>query len=181
MRVEGLAIAEVLLITRERHEDERGWFTELYNHAEHRQAGLGATFVQDNVSRSLPGVVRGLHFQVDPAQGKLVTCLEGQIFDVAVDIRPDSETFGQHVAVELSGDGSHSLWVPPGFAHGFAVLGDLPATLIYKVDAPRSEAGERGIRWDDPDLAIPWPVREPRLSVRDRRLPSFAEYRIEQR
>ncbi len=168
-------IPEVLLFKRDRFADSRGWFTELYNEASLEAAGFTVRFVQDNLSHSAPGVLRGLHFQRDPEQGKLVTCLSGRIFDVAADIRPASPTFGQHVAVELRGDGGESLWVPPGFAHGFAVLGDEPALVSYKVDQPRSATGERGIIWSDPTLAIPWPIELPHLSDRDQAMPTLAE------
>ena len=176
MRVEATTLAEVLLITRDQYEDHRGWFTELHNAAELRRAGFDVTFVQDNLSHSKAGVIRGLHYQVNPAQGKLVTCITGRILDVAVDIRVGSETFGQHVAVEL-GDGlGRSLWIPPGFAHGFAVLGNESAAVLYKVDQHRSAPGEGGILWSDPELAIPWSITNAIVSERDAALPTFAEY-----
>jgi len=176
MRVEEMSIPEVLLLKRDRFTDSRGWFTELHNEASLQAAGFNVRFVQDNLSRSAPGVLRGLHFQRDPEQGKLVTCLAGRIYDVAVDIRPGSTTFGQHVAVELSADGGESLWVPAGFAHGFVVLGSEPALVTYKVDQHRSPTGERGIIWNDPTLAIPWPIEIPHLSDRDQALPTLADH-----
>ena len=176
MRVEVMSIPEVLLLKRDRFTDSRGWFTELHNEASLQAAGFNVRFVQDNLSRSTPGVLRGLHFQRDPEQGKLVTCLAGRIYDVAVDIRPGSSTFGQHVAVELSADGGESLWVPAGFAHGFVVLGSEPALVTYKVDQHRSATGERGIIWNDPTLAIPWPIKDPHLSDRDQALPTLADH-----
>lgn len=176
MRVEEMSIPEVLLLKRDRFTDSRGWFTELHNEASLQAAGFNVRFVQDNLSRSAPGVLRGLHFQRDPEQGKLVTCLAGRIYDVAVDIRPGSSTFGQHVAVELSADGGESLWVPAGFAHGFVVLGSEPALVTYKVDQHRSPTGERGIIWNDPTLAIPWPIEIPHLSDRDQALPTLANH-----
>jgi len=176
MRVEEMSIPEVLLLKRDRFTDSRGWFTELHNEASLQAAGFNVRFVQDNLSRSAPGVLRGLHFQRDPEQGKLVTCLAGRIYDVAVDIRPGSSTFGQHVAVELSADGGESLWVPAGFAHGFVVLGSEPALVTYKVDQHRSPTGERGIIWNDPTLAIPWPIEIPHLSDRDQALPTLADH-----
>jgi dTDP-4-dehydrorhamnose 3,5-epimerase len=176
MRVEPTHIPEVLLITRDRYADARGWFREFYNEATLRAAGFDVKFVQDNLSLSVPGVLRGLHFQRNPEQGKLVSCLGGRIYDVAADIRPSSPTFGQHVAVELTADGCESLWVPPGFAHGFVALGSEPALVTYKVDQHRSAAGERGIIWNDPTLAIPWPIETPHLSDRDQALPTLAEY-----
>jgi len=176
MRVEPMHIPEVLLIKRDRFTDSRGWFTELHNEASLQAVGFNVRFVQDNLSRSAPGVLRGLHFQRDPEQGKLVTCLAGRIFDVAVDIRPGSSTFGQHVSVELSADGGESLWIPAGFAHGFVVLGSEPALVTYKVDQHRSATGERGIIWNDPTLAIPWPIKEPHLSDRDQAMPTLADH-----
>jgi dTDP-4-dehydrorhamnose 3,5-epimerase len=176
MRVEPTSIPEVLLLKRDRYTDSRGWFTELHNEAILQAAGFNVQFVQDNLSRSAPGVLRGLHFQRDPEQGKLVTCLVGRIYDVAADIRPASPTFGQHVAVELAADGGESLWIPPGFAHGFMVLGSEPALVTYKVDQHRSATGERGILWNDPTLAIAWPSSTPHLSDRDQVMPTLAEY-----
>jgi dTDP-4-dehydrorhamnose 3,5-epimerase len=175
MRVTPLAIPEVLLITRDRYADARGWFTELHNDAALRDAGFTVRFLQDNLSWSLPGVIRGLHLQYGPAQGKLVTCLMGRIFDVAVDVRPNSPSYGQHVAADLSGENGDSLWIPLGFAHGFAVLGSDPALVLYKVDQPRSAEGERGVIWNDATLAIPWPIERPTLSERDAALPTLAE------
>ena len=175
MKVQSLAIPEVLLISRDRYADARGWFTELHNDAALRDAGFTVTFLQDNLSRSLPGVIRGLHLQYGPAQGKLVTCLSGRIFDVAVDVRPNSPSYGQHVTAELSGENGDSLWIPPGFAHGFAVLGSDPALVLYKVDQPRSAEGERGVIWNDASVAIPWPIERPILSERDAALPTLAE------
>jgi dTDP-4-dehydrorhamnose 3,5-epimerase len=171
-----MSIPEVLLLKRDRFTDSRGWFTELHHEASLQAAGFNVRFVQDNLSRSAPGVLRGLHFQRDPEQGKIVTCLAGRIYDVAVDIRPGSSTFGQHVAVELSADGGESLWVPAGFAHGFVVLGSEPALVTYKVDQHRSPTGERGIIWNDPTLAIPWPIEIPHLSDRDQALPTLADH-----
>lgn len=175
MKVQSLAIPEVLLISRDRYADARGWFTELHNDAALRDAGFTVTFLQDNLSWSLPGVIRGLHLQYGPAQGKLVTCLSGRIFDVAVDVRPNSPSYGHHVTAELSGENGDSLWIPPGFAHGFAVLGSDPALVLYKVDQPRSAEGERGVIWNDASVAIPWPIERPTLSERDAALPTLAE------
>ena len=180
MRVEATTLPDVLLVTRNQYDDHRGWFTELYNAAELKSTGFDISFVQDNLSYSKAGVIRGLHYQVNPAQGKLVTCLTGRILDVAVDIRYGSNTFGQHVAVEL-GDGlGRSLWIPAGFAHGFAVLGKESAAVLYKVDQHRSAQGEGGILWSDPDLAIPWSITGAIVSERDAALPTFAEYTANQ-
>lgn len=176
MKVQTTNIPEVVLLVRERFADSRGWFTELYNEGLLRDAGFKARFVQDNLSLSEPGVVRGLHFQVGPEQSKLVSCLRGKILDVAADIRRGSATFGQHVAVELTAESGESLWIPPGFAHGFAVLGSEPALVMYKVDQHRSPAGEGGIVWSDPTLAIQWPIDAPTLSDRDAALPTLEEH-----
>jgi dTDP-4-dehydrorhamnose 3,5-epimerase len=176
MRVEAMHIPEVLLLKRDRFADSRGWFTELHNEARLRELGLDVRFVQDNLSYSAPGVLRGLHFQRNPEQGKLVTCLAGCIYDVAVDIRPGSSTLGSHVAVELTAEGGESLWVPAGFAHGFLVLGSEPALVAYKVDHHRSASGEGGIIWNDPTIGIRWPIETPHLSDRDQAMPTLAEY-----
>jgi dTDP-4-dehydrorhamnose 3,5-epimerase len=122
-------------------------------------------------------VLRGLHYQTAPAQGKLVGVVRGRIWDVVVDIRPSSPTYGRHSAVELTDLNGRLLWIPAGFAHGFCVLGDEPADVLYKVDALYNPASEGGIRWDDPELGIAWPIERPVISARDQKLPSFAEYR----
>jgi dTDP-4-dehydrorhamnose 3,5-epimerase len=116
-------------------------------------------------------VVRGLHYQDDPPQGKLVSCVAGKIFDVVADINPESETYARHVAVELDASTRQSLWIPAGYAHGFAVIGGHEATVLYYVDAPYRPGSERGIAWNDPTLAIAWPVKEPILSDRDQKHP----------
>ncbi len=139
--------------------------------------GLPTLFAQDNHSRSLPGVLRGLHYQANPAQGKLIGVIQGAIWDVVVDLRAASPTFGQTAALELSAANALQLWVPAGFAHGFCVLGTRAADVLYKVDAPYNPASEGGIHWADPDLAIAWPIADPILSSRDDELGSFASYR----
>ncbi len=156
------------------HGDERGFFVERYQKARFAEAGLPIEFVQDNHSRSAPGVLRGLHFQAKPAQSKLVGCLRGAIWDVAVDIRKDSPTFGQHFGLELSESNGRLLWVPAGFAHGFCVLSEQPADVFYKVDAFYNPESESGILWNDPDLAIQWPIQDPVLSARDQALQRFS-------
>jgi dTDP-4-dehydrorhamnose 3,5-epimerase len=168
-------LPDLLLIQLDVHGDERGFFVERYHEEKLAALGLRERFVQDNHSRSAPGVVRGLHWQTAPPMGKLVGVTRGRIWDVAVDVRPGSPTRGKHFAVELSDLGGQLLWIPPGFAHGFCVLGSEPADLLYKCTALYNPQGEHGIRWDDPDLKIPWPVSSPTLSARDRALPSFAE------
>ncbi len=172
----GLATVQLTL-----YQDDRGFFVERFNEARFCQLGEAAAlpvhYVQDNHSRSAPGVLRGLHYQHEPAQGKLVGVVRGSIWDVAVDIRPESPTFGQHYSIELSDSNGLLLWIPAGFAHGFCVLGDEAADVVYKVTAPYSPANEGGIRYDDPELAIRWPLASPQLSPRDAALPGFAEYR----
>src|SRR6188508_919426 len=177
MKVTRLDIEDVLLIELVVHEDERGFFVERFQVERFREQALPTEYVQDNQSRNAPGVLRGLHYQHTPPQGKLVGVTHGRIWDVAVDVRPDSPTFGQRVSAELSDRNGCLLWIPPGFAHGFCVFGDEPADVLYKVDAPYNAPGESGIAWNDPELAVNWPIQDPITSVRDRALPSFADYR----
>ena len=177
MKVEALAIPDVLLITPPRFEDARGYFSETYNTARFATVGLEAEFVQDNQSRSVArGTVRGLHCQIAPnVQGKLVRVLRGAIWDVAVDIRRGSSTYGRHVGHVLSADNSAQLWVPRGFLHGFCTL-EPDTDVLYKVTAPYDRSAERGVSWDDPELALPWPVSpgEVLLSDKDRTLPRLS-------
>ena len=170
--LDGLALIE--LVT---YRDSRGFFVERFQLERFWNHGLPTNFVQDNHSRSGPGVLRGLHYQYDPPQGKLVGVMRGSIWDAVVDIRSASPTFGEVYGIELSDVNGRLLWVPPGFAHGFCVLGDEPADVLYKVDAVYNASGERGIFWADPELAIQWPVSHPIVSTRDNDLPRFAEYR----
>lgn len=179
MKESALGLKGLVLIELTVHRDARGFFRERF-HAEHfDELGLPTQFVQENHSRSLPGILRGLHYQHTPAQGKLISVIRGKIWDVAVDLRADSPTFGKHSALELSDENGRLLWIPPGFAHGFCVLGDEPADVIYSVDAFYDAHGEGGIAWNDPDLAIDWPLRDPILSKKDRWLSSFADYRVQ--
>lgn len=173
IQVRPLEIEGLLLIELSIHRDERGFFVERFRKDAFREAGLPYEFVQDNHSRSLPGVLRGLHFQTQPAQGKLIGVTRGRIWDVCVDLRKNSPSYGKHVGVELSDVNGLLLWVPAGFAHGFCVLGDTPADLLYKVDAPYSPKTEGGIHWSDPDLAIQWPLSNPMVSPRDQGLPKL--------
>jgi dTDP-4-dehydrorhamnose 3,5-epimerase len=168
-RLEGL-----VLVAPSVHGDDRGFFVETYSRDDYRAAGIGGEFVQDNHSRSAHGTLRGLHYQRRPGQGKLVRVARGRIWDVAVDIRRSSATFGQWEAQELDDESHRQLFVPVGFAHGFCVLSDV-ADVTYKVTAPYDAAEERGIAWDDPDIGIEWPVAEPILSDRDRSNPRLAE------
>jgi len=178
MLVNKEAIRGVITLIPNRHGDSRGYFTETFRQDLFAEAVGPVSFVQDNQSMSAEvGTVRGLHFQLNPrAQGKLVRCLAGAILDVAVDIRRGSPTYGQHVKVELSVDNGQQLWVPPGFAHGFCTL--TPNTVIaYKVTDYYSPEHDRGLRWDDPALAIDWPVAEDKaiLSAKDRVQPLLSE------
>lgn len=167
----------LLLIELKIHGDSRGFFVERFNASKFEELGIPIHFVQDNYSRSAPNVLRGLHYQHNPSQGKLVGVTRGRVWDVAVDIRKGSPTFGDYYGVELSEENGLLFWIPPGFAHGFCVLGDEPADILYKVTGAYNPAGEGGIQYDDPELDIPWPLENPTLSARDKTLPSFAEYR----
>ena len=147
--------------------DDRGWFAELWNEATFQAAGLPSRFVQDNQSRSRQHVLRGLHFQLQHPQGKLVRAVAGQIFDVAVDVRRSSPHFGQWVGVELSAKTPEMLWIPPGFAHGFLVLSD-SADVLYKTTDFYAPASERTILWNDPAIAIEWPITaQPIVAAKD--------------
>ncbi len=168
MKVERLAIADVMLFTPARHSDERGHFFEAYTASKFAAAGLDAQFIQDNQSHSRKGVVRGLHCQVAPfVQGKLVRVLAGAIWDVAVDIRVGSPTYGHHVSAILSAENGAQLWVPGGFLHGFCAMQD-GTEVLYKVDGGYDRASERGVVWNDPDLALPWPLAQGEAIVSDK-------------
>ena len=156
------------------HGDARGFFYESFNAARFAEAGLDLTFVQTNVSRSAQGVLRGLHYQWPNPQGKLVSVLEGEVYDVAVDIRVGSPTFGRWAAAILSADNKRHFWVPEGFAHGFAVLSE-NATFAYQCTALYDSTADAGIRWNDAALAIDWPIAEPVLSEKDQRTPFLAD------
>jgi dTDP-4-dehydrorhamnose 3,5-epimerase len=168
LRVTSTAIPEILLVEPAVFRDERGYFFESYNQSTMERAGISASFVQDNQSHSVRGVLRGLHYQLPPhAQGKLVRVLSGEIFDVAVDIRHSSATFGKWVGVNLSAQEPGMLWIPAGFAHGFLVLSE-SADVLYKTTDFYSPACERTLRWDDPAIGIHWPLAsEPTLSKKD--------------
>lgn len=156
--------------------DSRGFFCERFRVDQFRELGITNSFIQDNFSRSAYGILRGLHYQWDKPQSKLVTCTRGVILDVAVDIRHSSPSFGKYVAAELDGDKPEWLWVPAGFAHGFLVLSKEGADVSYKVDAAWNSKGESGLRWNDPDVAIPWPIANPQLSEKDTVAQSFQDY-----
>ncbi|MGX5662548.1 dTDP-4-dehydrorhamnose 3,5-epimerase [Diaphorobacter sp.] len=168
MKATRLAIPEVVLIEPQVFGDARGFFFESFNQKTFNEAtGTDHPFVQDNHSRSSQGVLRGLHYQIQQPQGKLVRVARGKVWDVAVDIRKSSPTFGQWVGAELSEDNQHQLWVPPGFAHGFVVLSE-SADFLYKTTDYYAPEHERCIAWNDPQLGIRWPYEgEPRLSAKD--------------
>lgn len=175
MKFEATDLEEVVLVTPAVFGDERGFFLETFR--EDRYAELlqpGERFVQDNHSRSRRGVLRGLHFQTRKPQGKLLRCVSGEIYDVAVDVRPGSPQFGQWIGVTLSEDNKQQLYIPPGFAHAFQVVSE-SADVEYKCTDYYDPGGEGGVRWDDPDLAIDWPVAEAIVSAKDQQLPLLRE------
>jgi dTDP-4-dehydrorhamnose 3,5-epimerase len=171
--IPGLVVVEPLV-----HKDERGFFMESWNASRYRDLGLPGNFVQFNVSRSGEGVIRGLHYQYPKPQEKLVQVLEGSIFDVAVDIRPDSPTFRQWAGVELSAGNFRQLFVPRGFAHGFCVL-KAPVLLSYMVNTEFVPENDRAIAWNDPDIGIEWPLEPGHLSVKDRNAPRLEDIQFE--
>lgn len=174
-RFKELEIPEVILVEADAFEDYRGYFMEAYKRSEFEANGIPNVFVQDNYSHSIKGVLRGLHYQKHPkAQGKLVCIIRGEIFDVAVDIRRGSPTYGKWVGVVLSAKNHQMLYVPVGFAHGFCVLSD-EADVVYKVTAEYAPELERGIIWSDPELNVLWPIRNPILSPKDAQLPCLRE------
>jgi len=172
-RLDGLVVIEP-----EVYGDERGFLVETYREDTWTELGIDLHFVQHNHSRSVRGTLRGIHFQTDPGQAKLVRCSAGRIFDVAVDLRRDSPTFGQWEGHELDDRGHRQLFVPVGFGHGFCVLSE-SADVDYQLSSYFDPATEAGVAWDDPDVAIAWPVSEPLLSERDKSAPRLAEMRGE--
>jgi dTDP-4-dehydrorhamnose 3,5-epimerase len=175
MKVIRTAIPDVLAIEPRVFGDARGFFFESWNAKATAAAGIDATFVQDNHSRSLRNVLRGLHYQIEHAQGKLVRAIAGEVFDIAVDLRRSSPTFGRWVGERLSADNKRMLWIPPGFAHGFVVLSDA-AEFVYKTTDYWYPEHERTLRWDDPALAIDWPLDgEPILAAKDREGATLAQ------
>jgi len=173
MKVTPTTLPEVLLVEPDRFGDARGYFLETWRQERYQAAGIRLPFVQDNLSRSARGILRGLHLQHPGAQGKLVYVLEGEVFDVAVDVRVGSPTFGKWTGATLSSADHRQLWIPPGFAHGFCVTSEV-ALFAYKCTAPYSAADEVGVLWNDPALGILWPVAEPLLSGKDAALPRLA-------
>jgi dTDP-4-dehydrorhamnose 3,5-epimerase len=168
-RLDGLALLEPVV-----HGDDRGFLVETFSAAAWREAGVDCEFVQDNHSRSSAGILRGLHFQHSPGQAKLVRCLRGRIWDVAVDLRRGSPTFGEWEGYELDDERHLQLFVPKGFAHGFCVLSDV-ADVHYKLSAYYDPATEAGIAWNDPTVAVDWPINEPQVSERDATAPKLSE------
>lgn len=177
MEVEKTGIEGVLLIKPKVFGDARGYFVETWQEQRYKEAGIEFPFVQDNKSKSSKGILRGLHFQKKHPQGKLVMVTTGAVFDVAVDIRPGSETFGKWYGAMLTEENQYQLWIPPGMAHGFVVLSDI-AHFNYKCTDYYHPEDEGSIRWNDPDIAVAWPYEgEVRLSAKDEKAPLFAEIR----
>lgn len=175
MQIEKTPIKDLLIITPDFFDDERGFFFESFNEKKYGEILPGVKFAQDNISRSKHGVVRGLHYQIGEfAQGKLCSVLEGRVLDVAVDIRSGSPTYGMHYSLELSDKNHKQFWLPPGFAHGFSVLSE-HALFMYKCTALYSRDHERAIIYNDTDLDIDWMVGDPSLSEKDLQAPTFKE------
>lgn len=178
MKVEALSIADVKLITPPRYNDPRGFFSETWSQSRYKDAGIPGPFIQDNHAVSTgAGVLRGLHCQIGPnAQGKLVRCIKGAIFDVAVDVRQGSPTFGQSVGAEISAENWAQIWVPVGFLHAYCTL-TAETEVIYKVTGAYDKAAERGVIWNDPDIGIEWPILADKviLSDKDKMLPRLRD------
>lgn len=167
------SINSVMIIERNIFSDERGYFTEAFKKSDFKEHGIDFDFPQDNASFSKKGVIRGLHYQKGSnAQGKLVSVISGRIYDVAVDLRPESASYGKHVGEILSLDSGKMLWVPAGFAHGFQALED--SVVYYKVTTEYAPGTEGGIIWNDPDIGVKWPISDPILSLKDRSWPSLS-------
>ncbi|HUF76384.1 MAG TPA: dTDP-4-dehydrorhamnose 3,5-epimerase [Longimicrobiales bacterium] len=172
---EPLEISDVVLVHPTRHRDPRGFFQESYRASAFAEAGIDATFVQDNLARSTRGVLRGLHYQLPPAaQGKLMGVVRGSVFDVAVDLRVGARSYGRWVGRTLDAEAGELLWIPPGFAHGYVVLSDV-AEVAYKVTAEYAPPLDRGVLWNDPAIGIEWPVDDPVVSPKDRVQPVLAD------
>ena len=174
MRTVPTDLPGVVLIEPVVHRDSRGFFLETYNERRYREAGIKATFVQDNHSRSTRGTVRGLHFQVRRMQGKLVRAVAGEMFDVAVDVRRGSPSFGRWVGAQLSAENFRQIYIPPGFAHGFCVLSDV-GEVEYKCTELYEAADELVIAWNDPQIGVEWPTSEPLLSAKDKVAPRLSD------
>lgn len=174
MKVTETRLPGVLLIEPKVYGDSRGFFKETFQAERYRDSGIKHDFVQDNYSRSQKGVLRGLHFQIEKPQGKLVSCLKGMVFDVVVDINSASDTFGQWYGVELSEDNHRQLWIPPGYAHGFYTMSEV-ADFHYKCTQIYDSSDEGGIHWEDPELNIAWPVPPTEVSIKDQKWPLLKE------
>jgi dTDP-4-dehydrorhamnose 3,5-epimerase len=178
MRVEPTGFAGLLLIDPQCYKDERGFFLETFQAQRYRHHGITDEFVQDNHSRSERGVLRGMHFQVTKPQAQIVTVMRGRIYDVAIDLRPGSDTFARWFGVELSDGGPRQIYMAPGFAHGFCALSDV-ADLHYKVSGLYDRDDEGGVVWNDPEVGICWPIAGPLISNRDQSYPRLAELQRE--
>lgn len=174
MKILPSSLPEILIIEPSVFQDERGFFMETYQQRRYTEAGIESIFVQDNLSRSVGGTLRGLHYQVKHAQAKLIQVIEGTIFDVALDIRRGSPYFGRWTSVHLSDENKRQLFLPEGFAHGFCVLSE-SAQVVYKSTDFYAAEDEGGVLWSDPTLAIAWPISEPLLSEKDSQLPCLAD------
>lgn len=177
MKVTETNLEGVLIIEPKVFGDQRGFFKETFQSERYKEAGIDLPFVQDNHSRSQKGVLRGLHLQKSRPQGKLVSCSAGAVFDVAVDVDPESSTFGQYVGIELSAENHKQLWIPPGYAHGFCVLSEM-ADFQYKCTDLYFPEDEGGLIWNDPAVNIDWPIKNPFLSDKDLKLPTLAEIKL---
>jgi dTDP-4-dehydrorhamnose 3,5-epimerase len=175
LKIRDTAFEGLLLLEPKVFLDDRGFFLESFREERLREAGIGVELVQDNHSRSCRNTIRALHFQLPPGQSKLVRCARGSVFDVAVDLRKSSPTFGRVFSIELSDENHLQLFIPTGFAHGFCVTSEI-ADFVYRCGSYYDPALERGIAWNSPELAIPWPTQDPILSERDRELPTLSEY-----
>jgi dTDP-4-dehydrorhamnose 3,5-epimerase len=174
MKITDTGLAGLLLIEPRYFRDERGYFLETFSGPRYRDAGIADDFVQENHSRSSKGILRGLHFQVRRPQAQLVTVMRGKVFDVGVDLRPGSKTFGQWFGAELSDEGACQMYMPPGFAHGFCVLSDT-ADLHYMVSRTYDHSDEGGLFWNDSDVGIRWPIEAPMVAPRDAAYPKLRE------
>ncbi|MEF2231533.1 MAG: dTDP-4-dehydrorhamnose 3,5-epimerase [Pseudodesulfovibrio sp.] len=174
MKIITTPIADVIVIEPRVFKDGRGFFLESFRQSFLKEAGIDADFVQSNTSRSVRGVLRGLHYQTRHPQGKLIRVSRGRVFDVAVDIRPSSTTFGQHFGIELNDEDHRQLWIPAGLAHGFCALSEV-VDLHYRCTDYYDPKGEAGVLWNDPEIGIDWPVKDPILSSKDMRWPALAQ------
>ena len=178
MRINKTPLEGFLIIEPDYFQDQRGFFLETYQEHRYVNVGINDKFVQDNHSHSKKGVLRGLHFQINRPQAQLVTVIQGHVFDVGVDLRPNSKTFGKWHGVELSSGKKNQVYLAPGFAHGFCVLSDT-VDLHYKVSLKYDASDEGGLLWNDPDLAIKWPIEDPIITTRDNSYPRLSELNLQ--